>query len=48
MYNEYENGEQEFYDLKADPLQLTNTVKKPANAALVAAMQAKLASLKTQ
>jgi arylsulfatase A-like enzyme len=48
VYTEYENGEREFYDLKVDPLQLTNAVNQPAHAARVAAMQARLAVLRGQ
>jgi arylsulfatase A-like enzyme len=48
LYNEYVNGGKEFYELNTDPFQLTNTVTKPSNAAIIAALQATLVQLKAQ
>jgi N-acetylglucosamine-6-sulfatase len=46
VYIAYQNGEQEFYDLQADPFQLTNVVTDPTYAATIAFLQGLLNSLK--
>jgi arylsulfatase A-like enzyme len=46
LYAEYENGNQELYDLQTDPFQLTNVVGDPAYAAVVQTLRTKLAALK--
>ncbi len=48
LYNEYQNGNRELYDLQVDPYQLTNVSKQAANAALVASLRATLNVLKAQ
>ena len=48
LYNEYQNGNKELYDLKTDPLQLTSVASKATNAALVASLRATLNALKLQ
>ena len=48
LYNEYQNGNKELYDLKTDPLQLTSVASKASNAALVASLKATLNALKLQ
>jgi arylsulfatase A-like enzyme len=42
LYAEYDNGDRELYDLRADPFQLANVVNVPANAAIVSDLQARL------
>ena len=46
LYVEYANGEREYYDLKSDPYELTNTYRKlpPAQ---VDALHSELARLET-
>jgi arylsulfatase A-like enzyme len=46
LYNEYVDGDRELYDLLLDPFELTNVVNDPAYAAMVANLQATLATLK--
>jgi N-acetylglucosamine-6-sulfatase len=48
LYNEYDNGNRELYDLVTDPLQLTSVASKASNAALVASLKAKLSLLKLE
>jgi arylsulfatase A-like enzyme len=48
LYAEYQNGNRELYDLLTDPYELKSTVTKPANAALVASLKARLKQLKLQ
>ncbi|MEX0991170.1 MAG: sulfatase [Actinomycetota bacterium] len=45
LYVDYDNGDEEFYDLAADPLQMDNIVTDPGYAATLSAMQARLAQL---
>jgi N-acetylglucosamine-6-sulfatase len=47
LYVERSTGERELYDLHRDPFQLDNVAANPANAAVVAALAARLAVLKT-
>jgi arylsulfatase A-like enzyme len=44
-YVSYATGEQEFYDLEADPYELANGVALPANAERVAALRSRLQTL---
>ena len=46
IYVEYDNGDQEFYDVIADPFQLLNRVADPALSATVSAMRKILTSVK--
>ena len=48
MYDEYQNTNWEVYDLVTDHYELKSVVTKPANAALVASLKAKLKQLKLQ
>ncbi len=48
VYVEYADGEREFYDLLADPYQMTNQINNAAYSATISALQAKLATLKIQ
>jgi hypothetical protein len=48
LYNEYPNGNKEFYDLVLDPYQRTSRHKVEANAPLIASLKAKLTELKAQ
>jgi len=48
LYNEYDNGNKELYDLVTDPLQLTSVASKASNAVLVASLKATLNALKLQ
>jgi N-acetylglucosamine-6-sulfatase len=47
LYATYESGDQELYDLNADPYQLTSLHRDPAQAALVADLSLRLEQLKT-
>jgi arylsulfatase A-like enzyme len=48
VYVEYADGQREFYDLLADPYQLTNQINNTAYSATISTLQSKLAGLKTQ
>src|SRR5262249_27039819 len=45
-YNEYQTGESELYDEIADPFELNNVVKNPANADTVIALAVRLQGLR--
>jgi arylsulfatase A-like enzyme len=48
LYNEYQDGEKELYDLQSDPYELTNSVNDPNYASVIPGLQALLANLKSQ
>jgi N-acetylglucosamine-6-sulfatase len=47
LYASYESGDQELYDLSADPYQLASLHRDPAQAALVAELSLRVEQLKT-
>lgn len=47
-YVEYANGDREFYDLVADPYQMSNAVNNPAYASVVAELKKRLDVLRVQ
>ncbi|MFN8582357.1 MAG: sulfatase-like hydrolase/transferase [Gemmatimonadaceae bacterium] len=48
FYNEYQNGDREFYDFKTDPNQLTNTVNATGSQKAITVLKQRLALLKAQ
>jgi hypothetical protein len=48
LYNEYANGNKEFYDLALDPYQRTSRHTVAANKPLIASLKAMLTELKGQ
>jgi hypothetical protein len=45
MYVEYDNGENEYYDLRADPRQLDNLARQ-ASSSTIARLSARVAALR--
>ena len=45
MYVEYQTGEQELYDLKMDPYELTNLASDPTQASTLSALHARMVQL---
>ena len=45
MYVKYDTGEEELYDLTADPYQLVNQVGDPRNQSILAALRSRLVQL---
>jgi arylsulfatase A-like enzyme len=48
MYNQYQNGNKELYDLVTDSLQLTNVASKASNAVLIASLKVMLDALRRE
>ncbi len=47
MYNQYDNGDDELYNLDSDPYELQNVASKPGNAGLRTQLSQRLAQLKS-